>query len=81
MIATTTQPSTVPAEALLLSRRQAADLCGLSTRSFDRAVVAGRTPRPVRIGRRVLWRRVDLKLWVELGCPPRAEFEARQRAK
>ncbi len=61
----------------LIDRKAAAHMCGVSVRAFDRFVASARTPRPVRFGRRVLWRRSDLMRWIDLGCPDRLVFEAR----
>jgi len=38
-------------------------------------VSAGRTPAPVRLGKRTLWRIQDLEAWVASGCPPRWRAE------
>jgi predicted DNA-binding transcriptional regulator AlpA len=48
----------------LLSREQAAEYCGVSPTYFDEVVDDGRMPKPVRLGRRVLWdlRKIDLAL-------------------
>ena len=48
-------PSLPPAG---IGRAQAAEFCGLSLNSFDRAVKAGRLPQPIRFGRkdgRFIW--------------------------
>ncbi len=42
---------------LLVRRREAARLCGLSPAAWDRLVSAGQTPAPVRLGSAVLWAR------------------------
>jgi predicted DNA-binding transcriptional regulator AlpA len=39
----------------MLSREQAADYCGISPCTFDRAVTEGLMPAPKRIFGRVLW--------------------------
>ena len=62
---------TGPVEVLLLDTKQAAGACGLSRSAWFRARAAGKTPAPVRILGKVLYRLADLKLWVALGCPPR----------
>jgi predicted DNA-binding transcriptional regulator AlpA len=64
--------------ALLLTARQAATICGKSLRTWRTWDAAGWIPRPVRIGRSTLWRADELRAWVEVGCPRRAEWEARQ---
>lgn len=63
------------ADRLLLTARQAALVCGRSLRTWRTWDSAGWTPRPVRIGRSTLWRAEELRLWIEAGCPRRAEWE------
>lgn len=43
-----------------LSRDEAARYLGIGTTLFDELVATGRMPRPVRIGRRVIWDRFKL---------------------
>jgi predicted DNA-binding transcriptional regulator AlpA len=63
---------------LLLAARQAALLCGRSLRTWRTWDSAGWIPKPVRIGRSTLWRADELRDWVNNGCPPRDEWEARR---
>jgi len=49
----------------------------ISRAHWCRLEVAGKTPIAIRLGRKKLYRRRDLDLWVEWGCPARDEFEAR----
>lgn len=65
-------------QPLLVTARQAAQLCAKSLRTWRTWDAAGWIPQPVRIGRSVLWRADELKLWVQAGCPRREEWEARQ---
>ncbi len=53
------------------------ELCSMSRAHWCRLEVAGKTPVAIRLGRKKLYRRRDLSLWVEWGCPARNEFEAR----
>ena len=55
--------------ALLVGKRVAAELCGISARSVDRLVSCGRFPPPVRLGGRRLWNRARLAAWVGQDCP------------
>jgi hypothetical protein len=71
---------TAPIEPLLVDTEQAAVACGIGRATWFRAKAAGKTPAPVRILGRVLYRVEDLKLWVSLGCPDRKTFEARKAA-
>lgn len=64
-------------EALLLSAKQAAMLCGMSLATWHRKNAAGLVPAPVRLGPGcVRWSRRSLAEWVRLGCPNRKTFEA-----
>jgi len=66
--------TTAPELALLVGRIDAARLSGVSPASWDRLTAAGKTPSPIKLGGRVLWRRSDLESWVALGCPDRKTF-------
>jgi predicted DNA-binding transcriptional regulator AlpA len=65
------------AKTLLVSARQAAEMCSKSLRTWRAWDSAGLIPQPIRIGRSTLWRLDELRQWVEAGCPRRAEWEAR----
>ena len=74
-----TEPERQTERPLLLSAGQAAALCGVSRRTWWALHAAGRTPLPVRLGRRTLWRVAGpggLEAWVAAGCPPRDRWEA-----
>ena len=43
-----------------LCREDAALYIGVGTTTFDRLVDEGRMPRPIRIGKRVLWDRIKI---------------------
>src|SRR5262245_54826392 len=62
-------------EPLLVNTDQAAALCAISPASWFRLKSDGKTPAPVKLGGRTLYRLADLKLWVSLGCPDRKTFE------
>jgi hypothetical protein len=66
---------------LLVDAETAAKLCGTSRPTWDRWTALGLNPAARRIGKRPLWSTEELRLWVELGCPNRKEFEARQTAR
>lgn len=65
-------------EALLLSVKEAAEFIGISRSLFYELHAEGKVPAPVRLGRRVLWRRDELKDWVIADCPGRLEWEQMQ---
>jgi predicted DNA-binding transcriptional regulator AlpA len=71
---------TAAIEPLLVDTEQAAAVCGIGRATWFRLRSADKTPAPVRLGGRVLYRVEDLKLWAALGCPSRKEFEARKEA-
>jgi hypothetical protein len=73
--------SASPVEPLLVGTDQAAALCAVSPASWYRLKAAGKTPAPILLGGRVLYRVEDLRLWVALGCPVRKEFESRRAAQ
>lgn len=61
------------------ARRLAKLLCaGIRTvRSWD---AAGKLPKPIRIGGRVVWRVVEIREWLAAGAPDRAAWDARKTA-
>ena len=63
------------AVALLVGRIEAARLSAVSPASWDRLTSAGKNPRPIKLGGRVVWRRNDLEVWTKLGCPDRQTFD------
>jgi hypothetical protein len=68
-------------EPLLVDTAKAREICAsISSASWHRLKAAGKTPAPVRLGGRVLYRVVDLRLWVALGCPDCKTFEAYKAA-
>jgi predicted DNA-binding transcriptional regulator AlpA len=76
--------ATVPGAAkhlpLLLTARQAAELCGVSEATWWRLHAAAKCPAPVKIGNSTRWRVEELRAWTEANCPPRAEWEAMSAA-
>ncbi len=77
MVTPETTPVISSTEAtLLVGRLQAAQLCAVSPASWDRLTAAGKTPKPIKLGGRVVWRRSDLESWIVHGCPDRKTFNA-----
>jgi predicted DNA-binding transcriptional regulator AlpA len=56
---------------------EAAAFCGVSEATWWRQHSAGKVPAPVKIGRRTLWDRDELRAWLAAGCPDRKTWQAR----
>jgi predicted DNA-binding transcriptional regulator AlpA len=63
--------------SLLIDVRALARMLGRSISSIFRDDKAGRIPRPLGIGGSKRWRRKEILLWVNSGCPDRSAWEAR----
>ena len=66
-------------DPLTVRPKVAARMLGIARKTLDTLNNAGKTPAPLRIGGSVVYRTADLAEWVRLGCPDRAEYEARTR--
>jgi predicted DNA-binding transcriptional regulator AlpA len=66
---------------MLTDYRGLSRLLSRSVASLQRDDAAGRLPAAVRIGGSKRWRVAEIAAWVEAGCPPRAEWQARQHAR
>jgi len=66
--------STTP--PLLVDAREAGRLCSVSRSLWLSLHGQGRVPRPVCLGRRMLWSIAELRSWIAAGCPPRDRWEA-----
>ena len=53
----------------LLDVGTVAALCGCSARHIYRLADCGKIPRPLKIGALVRWRKDDIRLWIDAGCP------------
>ena len=73
-------PAVPPIETLLVNANEAAVACGIGRATWFRLKAAGKTPAPVKLAGRVLYRAEDLRLWVAMGCPDRKTFEAQKGA-
>ncbi len=62
--------------AKLLTVKEVAELCGVSTRTITRMVDAGKMPSPVRLGGAVRWNREELEAWIASGCQSPSSKEA-----
>jgi predicted DNA-binding transcriptional regulator AlpA len=63
---------------ILVPADRAAGLLGISARHFRKLDRTGLVPRPVRLGRRALWRVAELEEWVAAGCPRAGTVGCRQ---
>lgn len=61
-------------EMELLSLKRLAGLLELSDRQTRRLHLAGKLPEPLRIGRAVRWRAIEVKAWMDAGCPSQHEW-------
>ena len=66
---------------LLVSRSAAAAMLGVTTQQFSGLYNFGWVPRGIHLGRRHLWRTIELLDWYEAGCPDRRVWEADERGE
>lgn len=52
----------------MVNATTAAAIVGVSRRSWWRFVAEGRAPKPIRLGRCVRWRVLDIRDWIKGGC-------------
>lgn len=64
-------------DTMLLSAVEAAASIGISRSLFYELHAEGKVPAPIRLGKRVLWRKDELRAWVDSGCPNRGDWECR----
>lgn len=68
--ATPTPKSKDLAEPALIPDTHAAAICGIGRATWHRLRAAGKVgPQPVRLGRAVRWRRLEVIAWIDAGCP------------
>jgi predicted DNA-binding transcriptional regulator AlpA len=58
-----------PPAPLLIPDTAAAALAGVSRAHWHRLRAAGKLPPSIRLGRKVLWRRLEIEAWIAAGCP------------
>ena len=66
---------TATAERLAIPASEVAKLLNISERHVWALNSSGRLPRPIRLGRRVLWSRAEIAAWIEAGAPTRDRWE------
>jgi predicted DNA-binding transcriptional regulator AlpA len=67
-------------EPLLIPDTAAAALAGVSRAHWHRLRSAGKLPPSVRLGRKVLWRRLEIEAWIAAGCPDARTWATMQAA-
>jgi len=63
-------------EPISIQPKELGCLLGLSTITIRRHIATGKTPKPNRLGRRLLWNRKEIIRWYEAGMPSRVKWEA-----
>lgn len=66
-------------QPMLIDAERVAFLLGISTGTFWRLNSCERAPRPIKLGRRTLWRVDEIREWVAAGCPARERWEFRTK--
>jgi len=67
---------------LLLSVEHVCELLGIRRTLFYSMIQTGRFgPLPLKLGRRRMYRRLDVERWIELGAPSREKFLTMTRSK
>ena len=61
-------------DQILLPTANAAGLLGVSIRTWYTWDQLGKIPKPVRVGRKLFWRRDELLSWVDADCPERKDW-------
>jgi len=61
-------------DQILLPTADAAGLLGISIRTWYTWDQLGKIPQPVRIGRKLFWRREELLAWIDADCPKREDW-------
>lgn len=65
-----------PSPSLLVDAKTLASLLGIGRTLVFELHSSGRLgPRPIHLGRRVLWARKEVEAWVAAGSPPRAKWQ------
>ena len=65
---------------LLIPDTVAAALAGVSRAHWQRLRSAGKLPPSIKLGRKVLWRRLEIEEWIATGCPDAKVWAAMQAA-
>lgn len=63
-------------EPVLVDADAAAAMCSMHRATWYKKTASGQTPKPVRIGGVVRWRKAEIEEWIAAGCPARAKWDA-----
>lgn len=66
-------------EEMLIGAKAAAKMCGVSLSTWRKLNSMGKIPEGIRLGRRLLWNRLELERWVDAHCPSREEWRALEK--
>jgi len=70
-----------PAAPLVADAKGLAKLLGLGVRTIRTHDAAGKLPKPLKLGGRVVWRLDELRAWLDAGAPDRATWTALRAAR
>ncbi len=62
-------------ESILLDAKKAAEFIGIGRTTWYQLYSENKTPNPIRLNKRVLWKKQELICWSEAGCPNRYNWE------
>lgn len=69
-------------ETRLLNREQVCELLDISQATFERLKSLGRLPAPIEFSQNChKWNSVEVREWINAGCPDRAEWEKIKKRK
>jgi predicted DNA-binding transcriptional regulator AlpA len=64
---------------ILVTSRDAASICGVTSRLWRIWHRLGYTPMPVKIGKMHFWKHKELEAWIDAGCPKRTDWIYREK--
>lgn len=70
-----------PLPPLVVDARRLAKLLCAGVRTVRTWDAAGKLPKPLRLGGRVVWRVREIRAWLAAGAPDRSTWEAHKAAR
>ncbi|MDR1052988.1 MAG: helix-turn-helix domain-containing protein [Planctomycetaceae bacterium] len=61
-------------DQILLSSTQSTKLIGVTQRTWYSWDALGKIPKPIRIGKKLFWKRDELFAWIDANCPKRENW-------